>query len=145
MKRVIILSGIPGSGKSTYTKTLEPDFTVSADSFFEIPGKGYVFNPAKLPAAHQECFLEAIGWLEMNTAGLLVVDNTNTSAWEIAPYVLAGEAYDASVEIHRLTVDVATAKMRNIHGVPDAVIESMAARFGKRDVLPWWTVREVSV
>jgi len=61
--KVIIMRGVPGSGKSSYVARKYPEATVcSADNFFmSADDQGilhYQFNPAQLSAAHDECFRE---------------------------------------------------------------------------------------
>jgi predicted kinase len=59
------------------------------------------------------------------------VDNTNSQAWEIAPYVALAKCWNCAIEIHRTEVDPVKAFERNVHHVPKKVIESMAQRFEK--------------
>ena len=64
--------------------------------------------------------------------------NTNISAYEISPYYLAAEAYGYDVKILKFPCSVEVAKERNIHKVPDHVIEHMA-RDIEKPLPPWWT------
>ena len=57
MRRVIIMRGLPGSGKSTEAKSYiltHGAVVVSADDFFMVAGK-YRYNPAKIGDAHVAC------------------------------------------------------------------------------------------
>src|SRR5690606_33271326 len=121
----IIMSGISGSGKSTWAEKLCHGLSstgynfsiVSADSYFMRDGV-YQFDPKKLSDAHGACCYDFINQLALQTP-LVVVDNTNTTAVEIAPYILIAQAYHYDVEI--ITVmcesedDVKAAAARNSH------------------------------
>jgi predicted kinase len=92
---VLILSGLPGSGKSKLANELSEQHAntrvISSDDYFMRNGK-YEFDPRKLGEAHDRCwesFLrECDRWDSWRLSdGLLIVDNTNTSPFELAPYV----------------------------------------------------------
>jgi len=155
--RLIIIRGIPGSGKSTFAKKELPkaDLIASADDGM-MEGDKYVFNPAKLPAAHGACLRAVIEHLQDGLAQqeldrmsginrnmpepLIVVDNTSTSVAEIAPYVAVGQAYGAEVVIMTLRIDPKVAGPRNTHGVPQVGVDRMAAALdeGTKGLMPWW-------
>jgi predicted kinase len=141
MQRVTILSGVPGSGKSTYARDfLKPDVTVSADNFFIRDGV-YRFDPTKLTEAHRECYRRFLYAIRSSDSHI-VVDNTNLSAHEISPYWAVGDVYGFTVTIIRVRCDPEVAFKRQTHGVPRATFDRMVANFNKRDVLPWWNVIE---
>jgi hypothetical protein len=152
-RQVVILSGVSGSGKSTYIRNIfRNPFVVSADDFFLQEEGKYNFDPTKLGAAHASCFRRFInacldGWL------LIIVDNTNTTSEEIAPYVLGAEAFGYAVEIvtmlerpisHDAPYDNMTYDMldacarRNTHGVPLNTILKQHERITNRCLPPWW-------
>ncbi len=135
MKRVIIMRGLPGSGKSTYSKQTFPEAAIcSADDYFETPA-GYVFNPMCIRDAHIQCMREFLEFTD--TQDTVVVDNTNLNQFEIAPYVLVAEAKGFTVNILRLVVDLPTAMARNVHKVPDGVLLRMFDK-GFESSPPWW-------
>lgn len=157
--KVIIMRGLPGSGKSSYASQFATYHVVSADDYFHgirrlltpserlsaIARKPYVHNALNLPLAHQQCFrffLELVRESE-EIAGV-IVDNTNLNAWEVSPYVLSAESYGHDVEIVQFDCDPATAFKRNIHRVPLQVIDRMADVL-RADRLPhWYNVRRVA-
>lgn len=134
--RVIIMRGLPGSGKSTWLKRNEPTALVcSADDFFVTDEGVYLFDSKKLPQAHQACmrkFLDATAAREP----LIAVDNTNLSLWEVGGYVAVAEALGYSVEIIRINAWAEDCAPRNVHGVSLEAIKKMSLRFEK--ALSWW-------
>ena len=143
--RVIILSGVSGSGKSTYAiqlwNGLEPGTyckVVSADDFFITADGRYAFDASKLSEAHGACFRAFLTAIQDPFYSLVIVDNTNTTGEEIAPYVLGAQAFGRKVEIHTVAAALADCETRNLHGVGARTIEAQAARIAARKLAPWW-------
>jgi predicted kinase len=128
--QIIILRGIPGSGKSTLAKDRFSGATiVSADDFF-MEGGEYRFDGENIGEAHKRCwkmFYEAV----LRHDPLIVVDNTNISAADIAPYVLPAEVHGYVVNIITLRVDPAVAAARNVHRVSLAAVQRIARNLDK--------------
>lgn len=150
-RQVKILCGISGSGKSTLTEqiicTTNKELTIcSADQYFMMGGE-YRFNPGELPKAHAECLRNYVHALQQHK-DLVVVDNTNTTVAEVAPYAALAQAYGYDLEVIILEADVEMAHARNVHGVPLAVIQGQANRLEDlvETLPPWWrtTVRQAS-
>lgn len=68
--------------------------------------RSYRFDPAKLPEAHAQCLKKFIRTAQGNTGGALgdviIVDNTNSTVAEIAPYYAIAEAYGYDTRILRV-------------------------------------------
>lgn len=150
---IIVMAGLPGSGKSFHAKRLIAEHLeknpqtqgviVSADDYFLDSAGEYVFDAAKLNEAHLSCFKKfserAAAFSEND---LIVVDNTNTKNWERSPYLVQGAAMGHSVKIVRVTCDVGVCVQRNTHSVPKSTILRMAEFFEKP--LPWWSYEEIT-
>lgn len=126
---VIILRGIPGSGKSTYAKSISCPWIVicSADDFLSMGGS-YNFNPSQLRNAHDWCYGKYRASLALDVP-LVVVDNTNTRAWEFERYISAAKEWQYNVRVCRMVADVETCIRRQVHNVPADKILQMAERF----------------
>jgi predicted kinase len=142
------MSGIPGSGKTTTAKRLFPNaLFCSADDFFWTKD-GYSFEQSMLPLAHGECLRKFVknvvynDWLECRC---IVVDNTNLSIVELAPYVALASAYGHETTLITVYCSPEVAAARNIHGVPSASIMRMAETLKSRVLPPFWKVDQVSV
>lgn len=150
-KTVIIMRGLPGSGKSQFAKAIagwqlsSQSVVCSADHYFEkevygLPSEGtridYQFNPAKLPEAHSACLTNFICALNRGVP-VVILDNTNTHKWEYLNYegIALLKGYDVKiVEFQAKTIhEVRLCIRRNRHGVPPAVIASMAVEFESDD------------
>lgn len=145
-RKVTILRGLPGSGKSTWVKQhASGALVVSADHFFEDKHGNYVFHPELLPQAHQECLRAFVVSLVYDFKPHTVVDNTSIKAIEIAPYVALAQAYDCDVEIVTLLCPVGISVTRNKHGVPRSTIEAMFDNMAfQESIFPaWWSHRRV--
>ncbi len=75
----------------------------------------------------------------------VVVDNTNTTTEEIAPYYAVARAYGYDVELVTLLVDVETAAARNAHGVPMRNIEAMHRRLDQRELPRFWKLEQKTI
>lgn len=140
---VIILRGIPGSGKSTLARGLAHDgvVVVSADDYFVGSDGSYKFDPKKLPAAHGDCLRRFVTHLDANHRGV-VVDNTNTTAVEVAPYAALALAYGRDLRIITVVCDPVIAAARNIHGVSLDAVKAMHNRLMCAEFPPWWPHEE---
>jgi len=160
-KKIVIMSGVPGSGKSTYIKSLEGRLVVcSADHYFMDEKGNYNFDFTKLRLAHGECLRKFMAY-RVNRCltsprppfgacwcwDYLVVDNTNTTALEIAPYYAVASAYEEEVDIELVTVlcDPVKAHTRNTHGVPLQGVLAMDQRIRSRELPPFWNIKQTVV
>lgn len=136
-KKIVIVRGVPGSGKSTFVKeNLDGAFVCSADDYFEgladWKGTSYLeeFKPWLVSTAHQFCwgiFIDAV----FDGKPLIVVDNTNIHHWEYENYRHLGKKMGYEVDVVKMPA-VLTAEeyhSRNTHGVPLEVIERMMAEY----------------
>ena len=154
-RTVIVMSGVSGSGKSTVADRWGADwmqqhpashyYIVSADDYFMIEsesgGLEYHFDASKLTPAHANCFRRFLGALERGTP-LVMVDNTNTTVEEIAPYMLGAEAYGYQPMLHTIACftkeEVKVCAARNSHGVPEQVVMAQQRRLQERRVPYRW-------
>jgi predicted kinase len=134
MKKVIIMRGVPGSGKTTWIANNAPGAVVcSADHFFQKPD-GYHFEAGKLGEAHQACQIKFM--LSMG-APLIVVDNCNLTARDMRYYVDIALAHGYDVEIRTLTTPPEVAMARQLHGVPAEHYKKLIQRFNNPLPVEW--------
>lgn len=146
---VIIMRGIPGSGKSTWVKeNLIDQFgdsvrAVSADHYHTHNGV-YLYEAANAKMAHNGCLRQYVDTLnsprDRELLGYLVVDNTNIWATDIAPYYRLAEMHGVPVKIVQMlcSVEVAARRNRKHHQVPDNVLWAMWQHMHSEKMLPQW-------
>lgn len=147
-KVVLIMRGLPGSGKSTLTQALSAHFNtlenvvcdiVSADAYF-MHGNEYRFVPSDIGNAHASCFrsfhramLKSDGdsrHFDRDVAfgvkaHIVIVDNTNVSRAEFTPYVMLAGLHGYAARIVEVGCEVNTCVARNVHNVPETAILNM--------------------
>jgi predicted kinase len=127
-KILFLIRGVPGSGKSTFAKTLigEKDYChKEADMYFVDREGNYKFEPSKIKAAHEWC-QEEIEFLMKYEHSRIAVSNTFTQEWEMEPYYELAKKYGYSV--FSIIVENRHGGV-NAHGVPDDKLEIMKNRF----------------
>jgi ABC-type phosphate/phosphonate transport system ATPase subunit len=128
MKTLYIVRGVPGSGKSTFAKSLGGTH-FETDSYFMVDGE-YKFDFTKLKEAHKWCQDSVNTAMILNhTTGLndiIVVSNTFTQEWEMQPYFDMSESW--GYRVFSIIVENRHGGV-NEHGVPEDKIEIMKNRF----------------
>ncbi|MCW3072535.1 MAG: ATP-binding protein [Bacteroidetes bacterium] len=126
---LILLRGLPGSGKSSLAKLLSengkyPVFSI--DSYFTDPVTGaYAFDPYKNHLAYKQCEEQAEAAMKKGIQKIFV-DNTFTIEWEIEPYFKMAAATNYSV--FAVTVENRHGSV-NTHGITNEQLEKMAAKY----------------
>jgi len=148
-----------------HIKKNELDLVVySADDYFYDEHGRYNFDPAKLSEAHAQCLERFTTGLLLHkeSAAILedqkqiankvlghhphkhdvvhIVDNTNCSIAEVAPYAALAGAYKHELHIFTLLVHPLTAWRRNLHNVPmtNIVKQDLYLRKSILEWPPWW-------
>jgi len=128
---LILLRGLPGSGKTTLAKIIlqlrstdEPEI-LSADDFFEDKEGEYNFDPTKLKEAHNYCQFRCSERMRQQKARI-VVANTFTQEWEMDEYFKMAERYN--YRVHTVIVENRHGN-ENVHGVPEDKLQQMKNRF----------------
>lgn len=127
MADLILVRGLPGSGKSTLAKRLAADsedcmLHVETDEYFVGEDGAYNFNAALLPTAHAWCQESARAALDSGRS--VIVSNTFTQKWEMAPYVKMAELGG-----HVLGIVICCGIWQSCHDVPEAAILRMRDRW----------------
>lgn len=142
-KTLIILRGLPGSGKTFLGRriidkccqhNMYEKHIFSADDYFMNSKSQYVYDRMKLSEAHN--------WTkgkvrEALSQGInpIIVDNTNCQIWEMKPYAILAVASSYKIEVlepfTHWSFNIKELTQRNIHSVPKQKISEMCDRFDK--------------
>jgi predicted kinase len=130
MKTLIILRGLPGSGKSSFAKYMFSNNVFEADQYFYDSNGNYNFDASKLHEAHLDCQKRVEELMQMSETTQygqeIVVSNTATTERELEPYLKLAKSYGYTVV--SLIVENRHGN-KSVHGVPDETLEKMRKRF----------------
>ena len=129
-RNLILVRGIPGSGKTTFAFLASQDqaSVFSADDYFMdfTDGNGkYNFDASKIHLAHASCEKRTEGAMVTKTP-LIFVANTFTTEWEMSAYFKLAEKYGYNV--FSIIVENRHGNT-NIHDVPEEKLDAMRKRF----------------
>lgn len=143
--KIIIMRGIPGSGKNHWIDTnlaTSRKVVLSTDDYHVDPDGVWRFKQSQLAEFHNRTLCEYTKWVylaslkEVTIPHHIVVNNTNIRLFELAPYYRLAEAFGAEVEIVWCFCSAETAYKRGTHGVPEQKVREMANSF---EAIPlWW-------
>ncbi|EDL37755.1 Bcl3 binding protein [Mus musculus] len=138
---LVLLRGLPGSGKSFLARTLQEDnpggVILSTDDYFYINGQ-YQFDVKYLGEAHEwnqnrgESGCAAKEAFEKKVSPV-IIDNTNLQAWEMKPYVALSQKHKYKVLFREPDTwwkfKPKELARRNIHGVSKEKISRMLEHY----------------
>lgn len=134
--KLILMRGVSGSGKSTLARKLadahEDSVILSTDDYFIVDGK-YVFEARMIGVNHAMNQERARNKMQEKTP-CIIIDNTNTQAWEMKPYVEAAIEFGYEIEIREPDPVPLEEIMRRQHSRPDKnlpleTVQKMLSRF----------------
>ena len=132
--KLILMRGVSGSGKSTLAKKLAADnensVIYSTDDFFMIEGI-YTFDPLSLGKNHKMNQDRARCAMQEKTP-CVIIDNTNTQAWEMRPYVEAALELGYEIEIQEpdpVPIEEIMRRQKSDKNLPLETVQRMLSRF----------------
>ncbi len=126
---LILLRGLPGSGKTTLAKVLSENNTYpvfSVDDYFtnEITGE-YLFNFQNNHLAYKQCEMLTKDAM-LQSISKVIVHNTFTTEWELEPYFKLASSYNYLLFV--VTVENYH-EQKNVHEVSDEQLQKMAEKY----------------
>jgi len=121
--KLILVRGLPGSGKSTIAKSLRNynTYHFEADAYFMVDGV-YKFDKANICAAHMWCQQET-EW-HLNQGCSVICSNTFTTKKELKPYFEIAKKFGIIPN-----VILCQNQFQNVHLVPEETMTRMKDRF----------------
>jgi len=123
--KLVLVRGIPGSGKSTWAKAQAKAYPNAthreADMFFEASGE-YQFDPTLLGYAHEWCYSNTV--FDLLSGKDVFVSNTFTKNWEMEKYIAIGVRLGCEITVVEMKTNYGS-----IHDVPEAKIQQMKERW----------------
>jgi len=133
MKNLVLVRGLPGSGKSTFVNDvvyrLASEYCgfqqICADDCWEEPYTKETFTSEKHGKAHKTCLMMVDAWMNSGRTPIFV-HNTFTTDKEMEPYMDLAKKY--GYHVHTLICENRH-ESESVHEVPEEVIEKMRERF----------------
>lgn len=124
VKDIVILRGLPGSGKTTFGNLFDSGVVCSADDWHTRDGK-YLWEPENIKKAHMWCQRKCERLMRIGVRKIIIA-NTNITSNEMAPYEKMAEKHN--YRIFHIIIENRHGN-KNIHNVPEETINNMKRKF----------------
>ena len=136
-KKLIILRGLPGSGKSVIARKLVGNGIIHSTDDYLIKNGKYEFDHDNIAKFHYFNLMDSIRSMKKGISPL-IIDNTNIMAFHCINYVEQGKMYGYEIEVVEADTpwafDVEELVKRNSHNVPKETIIDMLQKYETLDV-----------
>jgi predicted kinase len=136
-KKLIILRGLPGSGKSEAANRFVGNGIIHSTDDFFIENGVYVFDHNNVSRFHHFNFLSSVRSMK-NGISPIIIDNTNIVASDCADYVESGRMYGYNIIVVEpdttWAFDIEELMKRSTHDVPRETMVDMLVLYEKHEV-----------
>ncbi len=123
-KNLIIVRGIPGSGKTTFAEMISK-VIFSADDYHTDKDGNYNWKPENIGKAHEWCQAQTRAAMEQGLDKICVA-NTSTTEREMRPYKRLAQKF--GYKVFYVVVENRHGG-KNVHEVPAETLDKMTKRF----------------
>jgi predicted kinase len=136
-KKLIILRGLPGSGKSDIAKKLVGNGVIHSTDNYLIKNGVYEFDNENIAKYHYYNLMDSIRSMKKGVSPI-IIDNTNITVSSCINYVEQGKMYGYEIVIIEpdtpWAFDVEELVKRNSHDVPKDRIIDMLQKYEEPDL-----------
>jgi len=118
---VILLTGLPGSGKSTWAAAYPcsgKKLILCPDDYLMMGGV-YKWGPESVSESHRKCMRQFVEHVWHGDLDLLILDSTNTRTEFLSPYIGVAQAFNHNTRVVLIKHDPIDSWKRNTHNVPE--------------------------
>ncbi len=118
---VILLTGLPGSGKSTWAAAYPcsgAKLILCPDDHLMVDGV-YKWSPGAVSESHRKCMRQFVEHVWHGDLDLLILDSTNTRTEFLSPYIGVAQAFNHNVRVVLIKHNSIDSWKRNTHNVPE--------------------------
>jgi tRNA uridine 5-carbamoylmethylation protein Kti12 len=130
MAHLILVRGLPGSGKSTYAQKLMQwklaTHHFEADMWMVDENGQYKYDRYRLAEVHTKCLEHAIDAACLAKYAVVVIANTFAEAWQLGPYLQFAIQFS-----HKFTVINMPNLYESTHNVPPEEMARMRSKWEK--------------
>ena len=123
-KILIIVRGIPGSGKTSFAEMLGRAICCADDFHITRDGK-YVWKPERVGMGHDWCQRKCRRFMKKQVERIIVA-NTSTTEREMQPYMDLARQF--GYKVFSVIVENRHGNA-SVHGVPEVTLDKMRERF----------------
>lgn len=127
MKKLFLIRGVSGSGKTTFVESVmhEGDVSVANDDFMVDEKGEYAFDWKRLDEVAEKCQQKVERSMEQEVPRIFV-HNTFSTVEELDPYYSLAREY--GYDVQSIVVEN-RGNWQSSHGVPDTTLEKQQSRF----------------
>ena len=132
-KLLIVVRGLPSSGKTTLAKLLflAGSQTISSDDYMTTPEGGYAFSKQNFIEAHKLCQQDCASLMEKGEK-LITIHNNMGEAWEAEVYFSLAEQHGYKVMVVNLYdagLNDTELSARNVHEMPQHLVQKVRQKW----------------
>lgn len=140
-KTLILMQGIPASGKSTVARAIavvsENSIVLSADEFWYDTNGRYVYVTEHAGQAHAWNQRRCVAAMQSDEYDTVIIDNTNTVQKEAEPYFALARMYDFEIQVVSIQTPYEICIARNDYRKTDRQVphDVMRRMYNRMEVL----------
>ena len=128
VKEIVLMRGLPGSGKTTRAQELG-GIICSADDYRIDETGNYFFNPFLTGECLRKCEEKCLHSILKN-CNFIIIDNMNLHSFCVIPYLYLSASFGYDIRFEDIRTDLSDGELsaRSVHGISASAIRNIRAR-----------------